>query len=353
MQIIHNPLNVPSSKTVDRSQMTLSPIGRICFRGDSRSPDDVFAKGFKLREIITEKLFKKIEDIQTTHLDNKGFNPQKFIEDVDALTEIIKEEATEGLVKEFLGLPSFLKDGWISQVVDWVANDSIVVIEDNQKEDLKKGIYRPFESQNFISLSKRFKSALLFPVPGSLTDKPLQDKTYLYAVYVEEGYDVHMQGIVSSLINAHTSEKDLLSAFKKANPHLSKEQVEDHIKKITVIQNIMNISLEDAVMMYAEEIVCKSIPREQIIAAVEVDRQLRLNDENQPSGTFKLKTEVTVNEDCTRPEKTIKQVEDFLKQEIKINQQAYDNKPMSRARWPKIKRSLSQRKGFILALISV
>ncbi len=306
--------------------MPLSPIGRVCFRGDSRSPDDIFVKGFKLREIITENLFKKIKEMHQNHLaiNSRQFNPQKFTEDMDALSEIIKTEATEGLIEEFSGLPSFLYDTWVNRVIHKVTQGAIVVTEDENKADLIKGIYRPFESQNFISVSKRFKSAILFPVPESLADTPpMQDNTYLYALYVEEGFDVHMQGIVSSLVNADTSESGLLSAFKKASPYLNEQQVNLHIQKLTTIQNIMNTHLEDAMKIYAEEIACESIPREHIIAAIKVERQLTLNDENQPCGTFKLKTGVSVNDQCTQPLQAVKQIEAFLKEEVRINQQAH------------------------------
>ncbi|QDP73057.1 hypothetical protein FOG18_11020 [Legionella israelensis] len=316
------PLNIETSRTVNYSKMKMSPIGRICFRGDDRKPKTIFNTGFEKREVISERLFDKIKQIYKEHIQTQPFEPKKFIKAVEDIRELVASDASFDLVQEFSNLNEFVYESWLAKILFSHKKNRLVVASDDEIKDIKKGIYSPFESHQLVSVSKRFKTAALFPIPSEVDEDFTRDNTYIYAVYLREGYDVHMQGVVSSLLNASTSKEEVVKAFKKANSHLSAKKLEHHIQNILHVEKISNMGIKEAMLMYIEEIVTKNISSEDIIAAVPIRRQFQLTNEGFLSGTFQLENDVQMNIDCELDKKTIKQVESFLKKEIKLNHKA-------------------------------
>ncbi|KTD64346.1 hypothetical protein Lspi_1153 [Legionella spiritensis] len=330
-EITHNPLTIPTSPRMDRSQMSLAPVKRICFRGDSRLPKELFKTGFQVREgAITERLYKEIKAIKHKHLDSiKKFDPRQFLKDMDALKKLVQTDATSSIVEEYEKVPELYYESWIDRML-WQVKQGNIGLED--EEDFKTinndtVILKPFHSQQVIATAKRFKSALLFPISSELSDHYQTEKSYVYAVYVDEGFDTHMHGIVSSLLHSKTSsESDLQDAFQKLNPTLSKEDALLHVKNMLAFSDVLNMSLDEVMDAYVEEIVVPSIPSEHIIAAIPVERKIKILDDKYCQGSYRLSGQIEINPDCSLSPETINQVTSFLQEEQRLNAKALQEK---------------------------
>lgn len=332
LSIIHQPLTVPTTRSVQQSDMRMSKIGRICFRGDSRDFSKIFQEGFCVREGITQRLANKLKEIRANHLINASlFDSVVFCKEMEELKNLLQTDATQGFCQEFLALPVAYYDAWVNGVCSLLSEDGLVVMDSEQelqeyKQESETIISRPFYSHHMISSSKRFKSALMFPEYDE--SKPSRNRSsFLYAVYVEKGFDVHMHGVVSTMLNAKpTSYAELKELMTTANPGLAEGMVDEKIMQMQSAQKILNITLEEAMYIYAEEIISEMIPRAHVVAAISVQRKLFLQSEGFTAGTYELGDLVHINPQCTLSKETIDQVRAFLMEEIRLNKIAISSK---------------------------
>jgi len=332
LEIIHHPLTIPTTRSLDRASIHMSKIGRLCFRGDSRSYSRIFHEGFNVREGVTKRLFDKIKEIYANHLTDSLFDSKAFLEEMEALKSLVQTDATQGIKEEFSTLSRLDYGAWVEKICALEAQDGLIIMKTlKELQDYKKGtesiISRPFQSHHMISTSKRFKSALMFPEYDEFSRLEQNRLSYLYVVYVEEGFDVHMHGIVSSMLDSKPSSlAELKAIITKVNPSLTEERVDEKAMRIQSTQKILNITLDEALNFFAEEIVSEMIPRECIIAAICVQRQLLLRSDGFTQGTYKLGDEIHINPECSLPQETIDQVSSFLMEEIRLNKIAIVSK---------------------------
>lgn len=333
LEIIHHPQNIPTTRSVKRSDATMSHIGRICFRGDSRDCHQMFQEGFHLRAAITQRLANKIREIHLVHLiGSSTFNPEAFLMDMEELKRIAQTDASKSIIEELSQLTSLEYDPWILKTHALIDADGVVIMESMDelkayKHDSESIISQPFHSHHMVATSKRFKSALMFPVYDESSELTKNKYTYIYAVYVEKGFDVHMHGIVSSLLDSKPrSLADVKEMIARVNPHLPEKMVDEKVMKIHGTHKILNITLDEAMHIYAEEIISDCIPKEHVVAALCVRRQVVVQPDGFSRGTYELGEEIHINPECTLPQKMIDQVKTFLMEEIRLNKIAIASK---------------------------
>lgn len=287
--IKHNALSndlIPPKKILSLTEITLGYIKRICFRGDSREPQEIFLTGFKPRSMISKELYDLIQD-EITRNKKEGMHAE--------LIKIIKLRhqekghgwATPDLIKTLK--ETTMIDAWFEWVELGIKHGNIVVVDDEQ--EIEQVLQDSFESNRLVAVSSRFKAATLFPI--STHDSVNETKkSWIYVVHIDKGFDVHMHGVIVELMNK-------INGDQKAS-----------------------IPLEIAMKMYINEIITVEIPPEKIICAVEIKKVQGIDQHGYIYGHFELDSNITINPTCTLSKHQQKQTLEFVRKEITLNKKA-------------------------------
>lgn len=280
-----------SNRANSLTNILFGKINRICFRSDKRHPDYILQAGFNPRPTISQELLTLIES---------GFaRESKNREDIftEMKLSMQKRHAQKGegwaspeIIKSFKKTSIFYIDNWFRSIIHGVHHNDIKVVDSELEINEAMNSSFAFGSNNLVAVSSRVRAATLFPGNSQNKMDETQQATWLYAISIENGFDIHMYAIVVELLG-----------YKQ----------NDNTKSTS-------IPLEMAMKMYADEIITTDIPPEQIICAVKIEKTQSLDENGLIKDTYQLK-EIIDNPDCMLSQQKQKHVLQFVKNEMALN----------------------------------
>ncbi len=239
-----------------------TPIQRLLFRGDTREPPQIFRTGFMARDMdraINHKL-----GMRSVHKIKAAWKPQY----------------------EAAGMP----------VSPGGKDKSVAFAEFRGAGDI--------ESDTAVCVTPRLSVAVLFPPKEGPALDP--GDTWVYAVYVERGYNTHAAQYASGL---RAVRQELGARENVARSHA--ESVE------AWKPGSMDDFARDGALwaLYAQEMATKRVPAKHVVCAVKVRRTWNGDDFTAGARYKLLKMTYTQNRRCRLDASYIEAVRDFVQNE--------------------------------------
>jgi hypothetical protein len=276
---------------VDRVKMqAVAGGGRICFRGDTRDPNEMFQRGFFSREKKSKWKFWQNRDIRY----RSGEKGPMYIraEHADFYTQAGAEVVQGKTLKSSLRTP-------VETYKFGAQKGQAPQGQDIAKVD-KAGDIDPISA---VCVTPRFSMAPIFPPKTNSLDGP--ELTWVYTVYVRELYNSHARQVADGM-NAIRSE---LAIRKKI--------AEESDKAPWGGAGMVDAYAEDVALwpLYAQELATKVIEAKDVICALKVRRTWKGKDWTYGCDYTMDKDTLVFNRRCEVGKSIISSVGEFLDKE--------------------------------------
>jgi hypothetical protein len=285
--------------------------GRICFRGDTRDPAEMFKQGFFSKdsgsEITTPRVEYNALPIKQAH--KKFYEKQGF--KVTTPREVLILRNKRGEIKDksigdIENLEMLTPEG-LKNLKQFPLDLPIALVP--------RG--RDIVTPTAVCVTPRFSMAVLFP-PKESKHKPVAIKTWIYVLYVRNLFNTHGMQCTEGL-EAIRNELEVRQEIASAGlgQALSKSQ------------GLLDVHASNVALwpLYAQELATKSVEAKDVICAVKVHRDWNGDDWTYGCSYDIWKSSLLMNESCTLDgvkkddrDKLIEAVKEFINNEPKTGQ---------------------------------
>lgn len=221
--------------------------GRICFRGDSRPPSEMFTKGFFTREEVqTDTVAQTRHQLFMAIPIEKHHEPYYRAGGFDT-------GGSESILDQFGQHGAITKTG---------QRKGLSFNDDSRDRFALTKITKDIIPSTAVCVTPRFAMAVVFPPKVSSGDDTPED-SWVYAVYAREFFNTHKDQCLKGM--------EVLQKELAVRKEIAKEWI---YKPLTEGSGVLDTLAEYGALwpLYAQELSAKSIPKEDIICACKVKR---------------------------------------------------------------------------------
>jgi hypothetical protein len=264
--------------------------GRICFRGDTRDPNEMFQRGFFSREKKSTWKFWQNRDIRYRS-GEKG--PMYIRPEHVAFYTQAGAEVTQGKTLE-TSLRSPVETYRVGTQKGQAPKGQDIA---------KVGKAGDIDPISAVCVTPRFSMAPLFPPKTNSLDGV--ETTWVYAVWVRELYNSHARQVA-----------DGMSAIR-SELAIRKKITEESDRAPWGGAGVVDAYAEDVALwpLYAQELATKMIEAKDVICALKVKRTWKGKDWTYGCDYALDKTTLVLNRRCEVAQTTISAIREFLKNE--------------------------------------